>query len=494
MPVAALVMIALAAGVRLFNLGGPSLWYDEAVTILLARLPAGEIVRRTAEDTLPPLSYLALHPWLGLGDGEVFWRFPSATFGVLTVALVIRLGRILGGDRSSSRTDLTAGSAAPAPPRPAGSAGIPAGTIVALSPFFAYYSQEVRLYALLMALAAAYCLVAWRDGGRRGALLAGVIGAAALYTHPLAGLFLPVPALAGLAGSGRFRKRDLVPPAVAALLFLPWSISLIAQSSRVLTTFWADPVSPVQPLLSLAVFAFGPALGPVELAIGLALIFSVSLAGPRRAGCRAGLAGPWPALLLTVLPPILLLLLSLVRPLYLDRVLIASGLGLALLVGLAWAFLPLGPRAGAAVVWIALAGLGLVRGQVDPALAKPPQREAAAFLNQVARPGDVVLHTSDGSFYPFLVYSSRLDNRLLAGDPEYTAGSPRGRWTERVLALPVWDVADVAAATDRVWLIVALDHSVEWQTAEARRIDGLWRRIDDRSFGGLTVREYAPRR
>ncbi|HEX2173765.1 MAG TPA: glycosyltransferase family 39 protein [Dehalococcoidia bacterium] len=464
----ALTVLTLASAARFANLGGQSLWYDEAVTILLARLPPVEIVRRTMEDTLPPLSYLLLHPWLGVGDGELIWRYPSAALGVLLVALVARLGRAIGSDP----------------------AGLAAGAVIAVSPFFVYYSQEVRLYALLAVLAAGYFWTLLPAPRRQSIWSAGLIGAAALYTHPLAALFLPVPAVAAAIARRRVPRRELLGVLIAGVGFLPWAVSLTAQSSRVLTTFWTDPVNPLQLLLSLVVFAFGPPTGSLVLAGGLSLIL-VTIAF----GLRAP-AGPLPrpglilCVLVTALPPVALLALSLVRPLYLDRVLIASGIGLALLAGLLWARLPDRLKSGVAALWLALAGFGLLRWYADPEAAKPPLRAAVDLIAEAGRPGDVIVHTSDGSFYPFRVYAPRFDNRLLAGDPEYVNGSPRGRWTEQVLELSVWEAERIVPDSGHAWVVVALDHSVEWQRDQARRLDQFWRRLDEYTIGGVVIREY----
>src|SRR3989338_4793672 len=73
--------VVLAFLLRTANLGAQSIWYDEAFSLLLARYGYGEIVARTARDTMPPLYYWLLHLW-GAGHPVDFYpRFLSVLSG-----------------------------------------------------------------------------------------------------------------------------------------------------------------------------------------------------------------------------------------------------------------------------------------------------------------------------------------------------------------------------------------------------------------------------
>ena len=128
-------VVFLAAVVRLVGLGTPSLWLDEAFSHLFATLPLPLAWEAMLVDAVhPPLYYLLLRPWLALaGESEFALRFPSAVAGVLTVALLYRVGRVWLGER----------------------AAFWAALLLALNPFHLWYSQEARMYALLALLSLA---------------------------------------------------------------------------------------------------------------------------------------------------------------------------------------------------------------------------------------------------------------------------------------------------------------------------------------------------
>jgi uncharacterized membrane protein len=116
-----------ALALRLYRLGLASLWYDETVSLFLARQDLATLTRHTAGDIHPPLYYYLLHFWGRLaGWSEFSAAFVSVFFGVLLVALVYRVGR----EWTNS------------------SVGLLAALLVAFSPYNLWYSQEVRMYTL----------------------------------------------------------------------------------------------------------------------------------------------------------------------------------------------------------------------------------------------------------------------------------------------------------------------------------------------------------
>ena len=129
---------------RLFQLGAGSLWYDETVSMLLARAEIPELLRHTAGDIHPPLYYLLLHGWIRLaGWSEFSAAFLSLWFGVLLITLVYRV----------TREWLPSPPGRTTPPTPllkgAGRlVAIVAALFVAVSPYNIWYSQEVRMYTV----------------------------------------------------------------------------------------------------------------------------------------------------------------------------------------------------------------------------------------------------------------------------------------------------------------------------------------------------------
>ncbi len=126
----------MAFGLRVYRLGGQSIWYDEALSVHYARQPLTRLLALVAASDHPPFYFLLLHGWLRLWPDPrplpEFWvRFPSVMAGALTIPLIYRLGRALR-----------------LPPR----AALLAAWGAAVSPFQVWYAQETRMYTVVLAL------------------------------------------------------------------------------------------------------------------------------------------------------------------------------------------------------------------------------------------------------------------------------------------------------------------------------------------------------
>jgi hypothetical protein len=110
--------------------------------------------------------------------------------------------------------------------------------------------------------------------------------------------------------------------------------------------------------------------------------------------------------------------------------------------------------------------------------------EAARALLEQFRSGDIVLHTSDSSALAFQYYAPDLPDHFLAGDPDYTTETTRGR-TGRVAGLVPEDWNVVIAGYSRIWVVVALDHNVEYQRARVAALDEVLRHINTETIEGI---------
>jgi len=98
----------------------------------------------------------------------------------------------------------------------------------------------------------------------------------------------------------------------------------------------------------------------------------------------------------------------------------------------------------------------------------------------------VVLHTGDGSYIPFLIYPHPEPHFLLRGDP-----LPR----KKEIVYSAWDGALLDAAQlpgpyRRLWLVVALDHSLGFQRKTKSYFDQTYPLLAQTSFGGIGVLLY----
>jgi 4-amino-4-deoxy-L-arabinose transferase-like glycosyltransferase len=163
-------ILAVGAFLRLFQLGHESLWTDELITLDFVTRWSGLELLVNLPQAQPhlPLYYVVLDAWVAVaGTSETALRFPSAVFGILAVLATYGVGtRLLDHET-----------------------GLLAALLLAVSPFHVRFSQEVRMYSLLVFLtvASVYCLLRVRDDPSRPNLAGFALTTALLaYTHVFA--------------------------------------------------------------------------------------------------------------------------------------------------------------------------------------------------------------------------------------------------------------------------------------------------------------------
>ena len=143
-----LLLMLLGFALRAHNLDAFSFWTDEGLTparsgYALSQILRNEIVIQgiVTKDTHPPLYYLVIHLTRQLfGASDFAFRYPSVLFGVLLIPLIYKLGRRMGG-----RT-----------------VGMLVALLAAVNPLQVYYSQEARMYTLLVLLVTGMSYVLWQ--------------------------------------------------------------------------------------------------------------------------------------------------------------------------------------------------------------------------------------------------------------------------------------------------------------------------------------------
>ena len=263
--VIALAVAALVVGVVTRFVTRSALWLDEALSVNIATLPLGDLRSALEHDGHPPLYYVLLHFWTDVfGTGAVAVRALSAVFGLLTICLVWFMGRRRGG--SAMGWILVA--------------------VVAVAPFAVRYSNEARMYSLVMLLVALgwFVLDDIVVRGRRSVLrfvALAALTAALLYTHYWSMWLIAMLGLCALWGMWREPARRRIWGGVLASLivgcvaFLPWVPTLLYQNAHTATP-WAEPSRPTVALSdSLVDFGSGrfgeKALVAILLAVALIL-------------------------------------------------------------------------------------------------------------------------------------------------------------------------------------------------------------------------------
>jgi len=378
----ALTVVSLAAfALRTYRLDGQSLWYDEGVTASVAARGLVELTHWTAGDIQPPLYYYLMAGWGQLaGWSEWSLRFPSVFFGVLTVPLLATVAQRLTGERAAARL---------------------AALFAAFHPLLLYYSQEARMYALLVALGilAAYLLLLATAAEQRRPHWAwlgyAVAGAAAAYTHYFAFFLLLGLSLAAAGALVQVRRGRGILWLSAAngailLLYLPW-INVMWRQLGGDRSYWTGELKLGEALQAVAVsFTSGATVleqTALWLLLGYGLITAAALAMLWRTS-GPGRRTLWYGLWWLLTPVLAVLTLAVAVPKFNPRYVMLALPGLLLLwaggLGL-WRTQAVGnrlPRLAPALATLLLLGFfyANVNWYHHPNFAKDDWRGLAAWL------------------------------------------------------------------------------------------------------------------
>lgn len=158
------LILCLAAGLRFYDLGAESYWYDEIYTVSMAQETLSQLLA-VKELNWPPAYYALIHFWVQLfGTTEFATRALSASAGLLAVPGLYLIGRELFGE----------------------SVGLLSSFLLALSEFQIYYAQETRFYSLflLATLSSLYFyLQLLKTGQKRALLVYGLSSLLLVFCH-----------------------------------------------------------------------------------------------------------------------------------------------------------------------------------------------------------------------------------------------------------------------------------------------------------------------
>ncbi|MCS6849277.1 MAG: glycosyltransferase family 39 protein [Anaerolineae bacterium] len=138
---ALIVLLGFAA--RVYHLDFAELAGDEGFSYVFIQRSYGQMISDTLtmREPHPVGSYFLQKAWVSLaGISEFALRFSSVWFGVLAIALAWRFARELGFSRGTA---------------------LAAAALMALGPFAVFYSREMRMYSMLLALTLASTLLMW---------------------------------------------------------------------------------------------------------------------------------------------------------------------------------------------------------------------------------------------------------------------------------------------------------------------------------------------
>jgi len=381
--------MAVTAAVRLFNLGGFSMWFDEAYSWHLGNQAVPRIVELAKIDNTPPVYHVLLHYWIKAGaESDFMIRLPAAVFGILSIFFTFRLGKLIFGPKTAL---LAAG-------------------ISALSFQLVPYSPENRMYSLQLLLgliSTYYFVLGLRTGNKKHFLLWSLSIIVSFYTH-LFTIFLVfaqwVYFLTTLKSGRQNLLNWILANALVLIACLPWITVILSQMGAIQDDYWVLPATPRE----IVKVSFR-LLGGTDF--GDRYVLTALLNIPLIAACGWGLAGLFrdknigDRLLLPLLfflPVLTVFLLSLGRQsLFYFRYFVFLIPYLHLIMAYGLARLPDGWKKSAALTaQIAVLIVFLISYYAVPAyseLLRMPLRDAADHLIEHAAPSAPVIHNSPGN-------------------------------------------------------------------------------------------------
>ncbi|WP_345800451.1 glycosyltransferase family 39 protein [Microbacterium sp. AZCO] len=217
---AAVVVGAIGMMVSLIGSWIPSLWGDEAASVLSAQRPVSSLMAMLLHvDAVHGAYYLGLHAWVEVFGASPFSvRFPSAVAAGVTAAAVAWLCGRFGSVRFA----------------------VLSGLLAAILPRMTYAGAEARAYAFDAAIAAILCVltieILRRDSpSRRWWVAYGALLALGVYTFLYLGLMAIVVGIALVADlrGRRQLRRWAIASAAAAVAAAPVIVLALAERKQI---------------------------------------------------------------------------------------------------------------------------------------------------------------------------------------------------------------------------------------------------------------------
>lgn len=371
-PILRAAVLTLAAAILYsYHLGYKALGASEAYSAFAAAQPTVRAVAHNAmqfDPGKPVLYHLLLHWFCGwFGISETALRGFSLIFGLVSLGLVFAYARELFGPQVA----------------------LAAAAMWAFNPLALILARWARMYSMFVAFTLAH-LLAMAKLRRRTTItrtiIAGVLGAAMLYSHFAAGFFIAADLIVVVR---EFRRdgRSVSWPAVAIalLLFMPFMPAAAVQSHALLCGHWLDWLGVDHGSIATRFVAAGSAV---------AVILWLTL-GARRAGERS--ESVLRCSLFAVVPPLALAAGSIViRPMFAVRYAAPSfAVGAVLL---AWIVDQKGPRVRNDVAF-AITALFLILLPFSYAARDEPWRKIAKRISAAGNVQETIFFEA-GFFSP----------------------------------------------------------------------------------------------
>jgi len=399
-----ILILLIGIALRIYNLGKYNFWWDEILSIEIAKAMTFWNIAYFGYATASPLFYLLLRFWLHLGNSEFILRLLPFIFGVLSIPTIYLVGKELFDKK----------------------VGLISAFILAISPFHIYYSQELRTYSLVtfLALITIYYLVRILKKNKIFYWVGFITSTMLiLYSHNIA-LFLMITVNCYfLLFYKKYKilwRNWLISQFIILLLYLPWVKIIFVQIwyAKALGCFQGIPTDYLTNFIQIfRIFNLGYNAKEITHLLIILLFLPLFLFGIWDEEKKEEIY----LLLCWLFIPIIMLTIfsNLMFPLYLVRVLIYISPAYYIIIAYGVSRLKLNKIYLYFFLFFSiLVGFSLKNHYLNifPLPELPyrvgvhPRKEfklASDYINQNYQKGDIIGHTSEATHLPFLYYHKK---------------------------------------------------------------------------------------
>jgi hypothetical protein len=423
------LIMVVALVLRTWNLGGASLWTDEALTALRAQAPLQESLAsivQTGNQT--PLYFWSLR--LFPNSTDALLRLPSALLGLLGIGLMIFVVVRLYHDREMA---------------------LWAGALLAVNPFHVWLSRTARPYSMIfvLALMVSYFFLMLLRGNRSRAMWAGftISSMIAYATH-----FTTVALLGAqyvlfaflLHQNRRLLRRWIMVQVIAGIPALCWTYFALSHPVGVASEWIPKP-----DLYDIPLTLWNMTLGydgvfqwymvPALMIVTLGLVFGIGYAIADRKPNRTNFYWVW----LIVVPLVLVFIMSNVVSIYVDRYFMVFLPALILLMIWGWTRYSRQVWRPALMVVMATSVYTVLFTFHAGSFRRDDWRFVALDVAKNYQPGDTIMLERDNTREAFMRYYITEDEIV---EPHEVAPPV-------VLLADTPDTARIERSADRLWVI-----------------------------------------
>jgi len=425
----------VGAALRLHQLSVKSFWIDEGASVSFATMPWRPFLKTLWNyQGNMTLYYFLLRAWIHLGDSEFVVRSLSVIFAVLTIPAIYFLGKRLF-DRST---------------------GLIAAALLAVHSFHIHWSQEARGYSLLILLLvlAAYFLVCAlaTKASRILWILSAVTAALTFYAHIFAVFVLAAFAFSiAFPKPFRIEKQTIVWVVILfEHLIAPMALFVVVHHSAS-QIGWLPPPSlaAVNEFFLLLTSQGGIALAVIYLSVcGLAFMLASEASQPDKIQTEKERWALRLLFLWLVLPPVLTLAASAVKPLFYGRYMVMCV-----------------PALAAFLLVMTLSVWGTHKYFTRFPQESTDWRASVNYIRDHQQPGDAVfIYTSHALSYDYYAHHPVKETMNAAPDVVYPPDPRRAISHDEI-------ISDIAGR-QRIWLLLHDEKGKPTELAEVQSTIG----------------------